>query len=229
MRVTVASYNIHKAEGLDGRTDLGRIADVLREIDPDIFGVQEIYQPQAEELAASLGMTMAMGVTRHRGELPYGNAVFTRFAVQSTQTFDLSRPPREPRGGIRLDAVVGDGLLHCFNVHFGLKIRERAHQVAALVREQVLHRDLSGPRVVIGDLNEWFPGAVGRTLRRELHGPRIRRTHPAPLPIFPLDRIYWDRHVHGEGFHVHRSRLARVASDHLPVVARLDLTPRARH
>lgn len=229
MRVTVASYNIHKAEGLDGRTDLGRIADVLREIDADIFGVQEIYQPQAEELATSLGLTMAMGVTRHRGELPYGNAVFTRFAVQGSQTFDLSRPPREPRGGIRLDAVVGDGLLHCFNVHFGLKIRERAHQVAALVREQVLHRDLSGPRVVIGDLNEWFPGAVGRTLRRELHGPRIRRTHPAPLPIFPLDRIYWDRHVHGEGFHVHRSRLARVASDHLPVVARLDLTPRARY
>ena len=229
MRVTVASYNIHKAEGLDGRTDLGRIADVLREIDADIFGVQEIYQPQAEELATSLGMTMAMGVTRHRGELPYGNAVFTRFAVHGSQTFDLSRPPREPRGGIRLDAVVGDGLLHCFNVHFGLKIRERAHQVAALVREQVLHRDLSGHRVVIGDLNEWFPGAVGRTLRRELHGPRIRRTHPAPLPIFPLDRIYWDRHVHGEGFHVHRSRLARVASDHLPVVARLDLTPRARH
>jgi endonuclease/exonuclease/phosphatase family metal-dependent hydrolase len=92
MRVTVASYNIHKAEGLDGRTDLGRIADVLREIDADIFGVQEIYQPQAEDLAASLGMAMAMGVTRHRGELPYGNAVFTRFAVQGSQTFDLSHP-----------------------------------------------------------------------------------------------------------------------------------------
>ena len=125
---------------------------------------------------------------------------------------------------------MGGGLLHLFNVHFGLKIRERAHQVAALVREQVLHHDLSGPRVVIGDLNEWFPGAVGRALRRELHGPRIRRTHPAPLPIFALDRIYWDRALHSEGFHVHRSRLARVASDHLPVVARLGLaTPRGSH
>ena len=113
--------------------------------------------------------------------------------------FDLSRPPREPRGGIRLDTVVPAAVvLHLFNVHFGLKIRERAHQVAALVREQVLHHDLSGPRVVIGDLNEWFPGAVGRTLRRELHGPRIRRTHPAPLPIFALDRIYWDRALHAE-------------------------------
>ncbi len=80
----------------------------------------------------------------------------------------------------------------------------------------------------MGDLNEWFPGPVGRALRRELHGPRIRRTHPAPLPLFPLDRIYWDRDLHSEGFHVHRSRLARMASDHLPVVARLRM-PVAHH
>lgn len=230
MRVTVASYNIHKAEGLDRRVDLSRIAAVLQEIDADLVGVQEIFLPQAEALAAELGMRMAMGVTRDHGRLPYGNAVFTRFAVLGSHPFDLSRPPREPRGGIRLDTIVGGGMLHLFNVHFGLKIRERAHQVAALVREQVLHRDLSGPRVVIGDLNEWFPGAVGRALRRELHGPRIRRTHPAPLPLFPLDRIYWDRALDSEGFHVHRSRLARVASDHLPVVARLRLTThRGRH
>jgi endonuclease/exonuclease/phosphatase family metal-dependent hydrolase len=230
MNVTIASYNIHKAEGLDGRVDLGRIGEVLREIGADLVGIQEIFRPQAERLAEQLGMNMAMGVTRQRDEQPYGNAIFSRFEIHAHQAFDLTRPPREPRGGIRLDSVVGDGLLHLFNVHFGLKIRERAEQVKSLVMEHVLHTDLSGPRVVIGDLNEWFPGAVGRTLRRELHGPRIRRTHPAPLPIFPLDRIYWDRGLHADGFHVHRSRLARVASDHLPVVARLRVVgPRGRH
>jgi endonuclease/exonuclease/phosphatase family metal-dependent hydrolase len=221
--ITVASYNIHKAEGLDGRVDLSRIALVLKEIDADLVGVQEVYRAQAETLAESLGMSVAMGATRILEDQPYGNAVFTRLAVHGSHTFDLTRPPRQPRGGIRLDLLVGDGLLHLFNVHFGLKIRERAEQVEALVREQILKVGLVGPRVVMGDLNEWFPGAVGRTLRRELHGPRIRRTHPAPLPIFPLDRIYWDRHLHAEGFRVHRSRLARVASDHLPVVARLRL------
>ena len=221
MILTVASYNIHKAEGIDRRVDLSRIALVLKEIDADLVGVQEVYRPQAEALAGSLDMRMVMGATRFHAGLPYGNAVFTRLAIQASYTFDLTRPTRQPRGGMRLDLLVAGRMLHLFNVHFGLKIRERVEQVEALVREQILNVELIGPRVVIGDLNEWFPGPVGRALRRELHGPRIRRTHPAPLPLFPLDRIYWDRNLQSEGFHVHRSRLARVASDHLPVVARL--------
>ena len=228
MIVTVASYNIHKAEGMDRRVDLSRIALVLQEIDADLVGVQEVYRPQAEALATRLGMRMIMGATRMHAGLAYGNAVFTRLAIQASYTFDLTRPARQPRGGMRLDLRVGGRVLHLFNVHFGLKIRERVEQVEALVREQILNVELIGPRVVMGDLNEWFPGPVGRALRRELHGPRIRRTHPAPLPLFPLDRIYWDRDLHSEGFHVHRSRLARVASDHLPVVARLRV-PTAHH
>src|SRR5262249_39512438 len=171
MNVTVATYNTHKAEGRDRRVDLSRIADVLREIDADLVGIQEIYGPQAEALAAELGMRMAMGVTRHRDGSPYGNAVLTRFGVRGAHPFDLTRPPREPRGGIRIDTVVGGRTLHLFNVHFGLKIRERAEQVDALVREHILRGDLSRPRVAIGDLNERLPRAVGRARRRELPAP----------------------------------------------------------
>jgi len=228
MIFTVASYNIHKCAGLDRRVDLDRIAEVLQEIDADLVGLQEVFRPQALDLAERLGVQVAMGPTRERDGLPYGNAVLTRLAIHGSRTFDLSRPTREPRGGIRLDLRMADGrLLHVFNVHFGLKIRERAEQVRMLVREHILHDELTGPRVLVGDLNEWFwfRGPVGRALRRELHGPRIRRTHPAPRPLFPLDRIYWDRHLAADGFRVHRSRLARVASDHLPVVARLRMAP----
>jgi endonuclease/exonuclease/phosphatase family metal-dependent hydrolase len=228
MTFTVASYNIHKGAGLDRRVDLDRIADVLQEIDADLVGLQEVFRPQAMGLAERLGVQVAMGVTRERDGQSYGNAVLTRLPILGSQTFDLSRPTREPRGGIRLDLSMADGrLLHVFNVHFGLKIRERAEQVRMLIQEHIRHDELTGPRVLMGDLNEWFwfRGPVGRVLRRELHGHRIRRTHPAPLPLFPLDRIYWDRRLAADGFRVHRSRLARVASDHLPVVARLRLAP----
>src|SRR5262245_11939034 len=223
MIITVASYNIHRGAGLDRCVSIERIAEVLEEVGADLAGLQEVFLPQAEFLADRLGMRLAMGPTRMAGTLPYGNAVLTRFPILKMHTFDLSWARREPRGGIRLDVPLHDRVVHVFNVHFGLKVRERANQVRMLVGEHILRGDLTGHRILIGDLNEWFPGPVGRVLRRELHGPRMRRTHPAPIPLFPLDRIYWDPHLLCERFHVHRSRLARVASDHLPVVARLRL------
>lgn len=225
--VTIASYNIHKGRGLDRRVDLARIAAVIAELDADLVGVQEIYRHQADALARRLGLRAVMGVTRQRPEGPYGNAVLTRLRVEGHHVFDLTRRKREPRGGLRVDVAVAGGVLHLFNVHFGLRFWERAEQVELLVRQHVLRDELEGARVVVGDLNEWFPGAVGRALRRQLLGPRIRRTHPSPLPLFALDRIYWDRALHVEGVRVHRSRLARIASDHLPIVARLRLPARA--
>ena len=223
MIITVASYNIHRGAGLDRCVNLERIAEVLKEVGADLVGLQEVFLPQAEILAARLGMALVMGPTKTTGRLLYGNAVLTKLPILNSHTFDLSWARREPRGGIRLDVPLNHRLVHVFNVHFGLKVRERADQVRMLVGEHILRGDLTGHRILIGDLNEWFPGTVGRLLRRELHGPRMRRTHPAPVPLFPLDRIYWDDRLVCEHFYVHRSRLARVASDHLPVVARLRL------
>jgi len=81
--------------------------------------------------------------------------------------------------------------------------------------------------VLMGDFNEWHRGPITRELRVEFSSPmrRMRRTHPAVFPLFRLDRIYWDRDLEGEAFRAHRTRLSRLASDHLPVVARLRLRP----
>ena len=222
--VRVATYNIHRARGLDGQVSLNRIADVLRQIDADVVGVQEVYEAQAEHLARDLEMQFVTGVTVHRSDGAYGNAIFTRLPLQGVATFDLSVRTREARGGIRVDLALREQILHVFNVHLGLRGRERAEQVKWLVERHILWDDRTGPRVVIGDLNEWFPpGRVGRALRREFTSLRRRLTHPALLPLWALDRIYWDHAVRGESLRVHRSRLARVASDHLPLVASLRL------
>ena len=100
--------------------------------------------PPAEDrplvTATMFGVTTPC-VTRVREGVPYGNAVLTRFSIRGSREFDLTKPPREPRGGIWLDIPVGSPLnpvmLHLFNVHFGLKISERAHQVEALVRRHI--------------------------------------------------------------------------------------------
>jgi endonuclease/exonuclease/phosphatase family metal-dependent hydrolase len=225
--VRVATYNIHRARGIDGQVSLRRIADVLRQIDADVVGVQEIYEAQAEHLARDLEMQLVTGVTIHRSDGAYGNAILTRLPLQGVATFDLSVRTREARGGIRVDLGLREQTLHVFNVHFGLRVRERAEQVKWLVERHILWDDRTGPRVVIGDLNEWFPGRVGRALKREFASLRWRRTHPSLLPLWGLDRIYWDHAVRGESLRVHRTRLSRVASDHLPLVASLRVLPTA--
>jgi endonuclease/exonuclease/phosphatase family metal-dependent hydrolase len=221
----VATYNIHRARGLDGQVSLRRIAEVLQQVDADVVGVQEIYETQAQNLGRDLGMQHVTGVTVRCSDGAYGNAILTRLPLQGMATFDLSVHTREARGGIRVDLGFSQQTVHIFNVHLGLRRHERSEQVKRLVERHILWDDRTGPRIVIGDLNEWFPGRVGRALRRELTSLRRRRTHPAFLPLWALDRIYWDHGVRGESLRVHRTRLSRVASDHLPLVASLRIQP----
>ena len=237
--VTVVSYNIHRGVGLDRRLDLDRIADVIGETAPDVVGLQEVIceaggaaADQVAYLASELEMERVMGETRAHGTGTYGNAVLTRLPVLASARRDLSQGAREPRGCLRVDLDVKGTPLHVFNCHLGLALSERRRQLALLRRFVRDSARLVGPRVLVGDFNEWHRGPITRGLRREFSSPmrRMRRTHPAMFPLFALDRIYWDVELQGQEFHVHRSRLARLASDHLPVVARLavrDRPPRA--
>ena len=97
--VRVATYNIHRGRGLDGQVSLRRIADVLRQIDADVVGVQEIYEAQAEHLARDLEMQLVTGVTVHRSDGAYGNAIFTRLPLQGRGDLrPLRANPRGPGG-----------------------------------------------------------------------------------------------------------------------------------
>ena len=232
IQLTVGSYNIHRGVGLDRRRDLARIADVIAETKADVIGLQEViredgyeHADQAAFLARRLGMDLVMGETRAHGEGTYGNAVLTRLPVIGSARCDLSWGTREPRGCLRVDIAAGGATLHVFNCHLGLHPLERRRQLYLLGGFIAVSHQLPGPRVLMGDFNEWHFGPITRGLRREFASPmrRMRRTHPAWFPLFKLDRIYWDVALEGRTFHVHRSRLARVASDHLPVTCTLTM------
>ena len=233
--LVVLSYNIHRGVGLDRKFDVDRIADVIAETSADVVGLQEVVREldsdhgdQAARLSERLGMTLVMGVARRHGRNgTYGNAVLTRWPVAASSSCDLTFKGREPRTCLRVDLDVGGLVVHVFVSHFGIAMRERRDQVRRLATFIKQSSGLAGPRVLLGDFNEWHRGPVSRRLRREFPSRmrRMRRTHPALFPLFALDRIYWDGELEGREFHVHRTRLSRVASDHLPVVARL----RVRH
>lgn len=225
--VRVLTYNIHRARGMDRRDRLDRIIDVLGEVDADIVALQEVLAPQAPLLAEAMGMRVVFGRTRVLPQGPYGNLFLTRLPLVGHQSYSLTCGPFEPRGCLRADVQSDAGPLHIFNVHLGLHYTERIRQVRILAG--ILDRTrLEGPRLLVGDFNEWFNGHASRLLRAEFGHPCGRRrggarTHPSVLPVFPLDRIYHDPVMSLDRAVVHRSRLARVASDHLPTYADLRL------
>jgi endonuclease/exonuclease/phosphatase family metal-dependent hydrolase len=233
-RFRIATYNIHKGRGLDGRIRVERIARVLAAIEADIVALQEVVSRegpwiedhQAAYLAEQFGYRYAIGETRkHRGGV-YGNVTLSRWDFASTRHIDLSVAGREERGVLRTDLRLGPRLLHIFNVHLGTGHRERRTQAVRLVDEDLLKAiDISGPRIVLGDFNEWTHGLVTRTLSTEFHLTDLRdclprtRSYPAVLPLLNLDHIYFDPQLQIDRAHFHRTPASLAASDHLPLVA----------
>ncbi len=234
----IATYNIHKSRGLDGRTRVERIARVLEKVDADIIALQEVVsreghsieEHQAAYLANRLGRFYAVGETRkHRGGI-YGNVTLSRWDFDRVQPIDLTVSGRERRGALRTDIRVRHHLLHIFNLHLGTAHRERKKQAVRLMDADFLRAvDIAGPRVVLGDFNDWAHGLVTRTLHAEFHFSDLavslprKRNYPSLLPLLHLDHIYYDHHFKLLEGGFERDRLALVASDHLPLVAELSL------
>jgi endonuclease/exonuclease/phosphatase family metal-dependent hydrolase len=230
--VRIATYNIHRARGLDGRTRLERIAAVLATIDADVVALQEVVgasplKPgQAAELGAALGMGWVMAPTRHLRTSLFGNVVLSRFPVRQHNHHDLTWQTCEPRNVQRVDLDVAGHVLHFYNVHFGTALLERRHQAARLAA-LVHDKRVTGPKIVLGDFNEWARGLATDILAERLHSIDLRqhlrrkRTYPGFFPILHLDHIYYEGRVEVLKVTLPRDRLTLMASDHLPLVADL--------
>src|SRR4029078_7019336 len=191
----IATYNIHKGRGMDGRVRIERILRVLREVEADIVTLQEVInheerspeEHQACYLAEKLGYFYSMGAPRKHRDGGYGNVTLSRWKFDLSRHIDLSVAGREPRGALRTDIRVGDEILHVFNVHLGTAVRERRAQARLIDQHLLKALDVAGPRTVMGDFTDWNHGLVTKTLSSEFHltdlaAPLPRtRTYPALL------------------------------------------------
>ena len=228
MRITVASYNIHKAVGLDRKRDPERILAILREIDADVIALQECDRrfgtrasviPRAV-LDDSPWFAVPLGA-RPLSLGWHGNAILVRKGIEVSDCAVVPLPMLEPRGAVCADLAIEGKPLRIVGMHLDISGLRRHHQVRSIVAHVTR---TPSPAVLMGDLNDWSRN--GRALREFGEGwsmVRVGPTFPARRPVAPLDRIVVSHDLLVANCGVHRSALAAQASDHLPVWATLTL------
>ncbi|HUF46660.1 MAG TPA: endonuclease/exonuclease/phosphatase family protein [Vicinamibacterales bacterium] len=225
----VVTYNIHRAIGMDRRKRPDRIARVLSDINADVIALQEVIGSgpagpgHAEQLGAALGMGWVMAPTRELRRHQFGNVILSRYPLQDHARLDLSWKTCEPRNAHRVAVDLGLGTLHVHNAHLGTALLERRYQAPRLA-SWIHDRRVALPKLVVGDFNEWGRGLVSDVLAERLKSLdlfphlRRRRTYPGLFPILHLDHLYFEGHVEVRRVELPRTRLALLASDHLPLV-----------
>jgi endonuclease/exonuclease/phosphatase family metal-dependent hydrolase len=229
-RLRVATYNVHACVGIDGRYDPDRVAAVVSELDADIVAVQEFTYPATVALETRQPVVFtaldryecALGPARQTVGHCFGNALLTRHPIADVHRFDLSIEGREPRSALAATVDVRGVRVHVLAAHLGLRVHERRFQVRQILDYLDAVRDTL--LVVLGDFNDWLPGrSVVQVLDGRLGRPRRPRSFPSLLPMVALDRIWVHPAAALRSIGAHSSRLARRASDHLPVVAEIDV------
>ncbi|MCC6641389.1 MAG: endonuclease/exonuclease/phosphatase family protein [Deltaproteobacteria bacterium] len=227
--LTVATYNVHRWTGMSGRRepDPARAAFVISELGADVIALQEVLRPldqedPLEKLADALGLHLAFAATRiHRfGEL--GNAILSRWPIPTVSTLDLSFSRLEKRLAVAASFDAPAGSLGVVATHLALVDRTRHQQVRSLLDHPQIR---SGATILLGDMNAWRQCRATRALDAALGAHSNRAwppSFPSARPVLALDRIY-ARGARIVEIRAHDSSAARRASDHLPVVARVEL------
>jgi endonuclease/exonuclease/phosphatase family metal-dependent hydrolase len=233
------SYNIHKGVGgSDRRYRIERILDVIAAEEPDLVCLQEVdynvrrshFHDQPKILAAHLENSAhlyQLNVPHKDGG--YGNLLLSRWPIRRHHHVPLGLHGRKPRGAQLSVIDTPEGLLHLVNWHLGLAERERRWQTNHLLRHHLFLEAAHLPTVITGDFNDWRNTLAKHSFNEhrfiQATAPsRHFRTFPAFLALASLDKLFYRGDLRIHETRVVRSRLARRASDHLPLVVDLSLT-----
>jgi endonuclease/exonuclease/phosphatase family metal-dependent hydrolase len=157
------TYNIHHGEGLDGKVDLARIAELIKREGADIVALQEVdkgvertaRRDLPAELAALTGMSCVFNNNFHYQGGEYGNAVLTRFPVVTwTNTHYQMLRTNEQRGILQLTLDVHGHTVIFMNTHIDYRgdDAERLMNVGQI--QELARRHRTQPIILCGDFND---------------------------------------------------------------------------
>lgn len=230
--IRVASYNIRRGLGTDWRRSLRRCIAVLREVDADVIALQESDPDFTEHLEAEAAeaieaMTPYVAVRVEGNDDAAvawrGNMMLVRAGTDVARSTSVAlQSPEQPRGAVVADVRVAGSEFRILGLHLGLLGGWRQQQAVTVLQ----HIEQSAPRlpmIIMGDFNEWRAGRGSLPHFMAEHDiAATGLSFHSRLPVASLDKIMHSRDLQAVSAGVHRSPLARKASDHLPIWAHIE-------
>ncbi|HJV35048.1 endonuclease/exonuclease/phosphatase family protein [Geomonas sp.] len=240
---SIMTYNVHSCIGTDGQLSPLRIAEVIDHYNPDVVALQELdaglERTQRIDQAHLIAQTLEMSFHFHSSiqvqEGGYGNAILSRSPVRLIKAGAVPAEPVHPnyerRGAIWAEVELAGSRIQIIATHFGLNKRERVCQAQALTGpEWLTHSECRPPAILCGDFNALPVSFAYRVLagsiddvQRRLKGRRPKGTFPVQFPFMRIDHLFVTPDIKVKSISVPKTALTRLASDHLPLVATLEL------
>lgn len=210
------TFNIRHAKGLDGRVHLDRIIEEILIVNPDIISLQEVdrynirsgFRDQVKEIGDALGMAWAFSPSLKLGWMQYGNAVLSKYPIQSSQMFVLPSD-KELRTILQVDIQAGEKTLRVLNTHLGVSERDRQGQMPLLMK---LIEEVQGPTILMGDFNMEIDHPLMAAIKGSWQ--KAAESKATVLGGAEIDHIFHNTN----GSAINAWTIPTEASDHLPVI-----------
>lgn len=242
------TYNVHNCLGMDGRMSPKRIARVIAMYQPDAIALQELnssgagskYVDQVKSIADELGMNIEFLPVKKIPRGFFGNAILSKHPINLRDSRQLASKPKrfrlkiapltQARGVIEVEVDFYGHTLSIMNTHLGLTTKDRRAQVLDILNSPSFGQNKS-PTIFCGDFNasprQYVHHLVSKVMpdvEDQMGRGVFKKTFPTRYPVVRLDHIFVDRRVQVKDVFIPANHLTKVASDHLPVIADLDLS-----
>ncbi len=229
------TYNIHVGIGMDKKTDLGRIAEVINHEHPDFVGLQEVDRgvertqrvDEIAEIAKLTRMEYAFAYNLHYQGGQYGVAILSRYPIMAIDHWRYANTrEKERRGMIRIEANVDGRTVNFVTTHLDYQYEDgRVFEAEQLLK---VLEGVKGPLIVVGDFNDLpvtdayqLMNSQFRDAWTESHANGEGLSYPADKPVKRIDYIFYRT---SDPVRARKAWIVNtLASDHLPVVAELEI------
>jgi endonuclease/exonuclease/phosphatase family metal-dependent hydrolase len=229
----ILSYNIHKGiGGRDRRYQLDRIIHVIEHENPDLICLQEVdrnvrrsrFDNQPRILSKTFHMDNPLyQMNVHLKTGGYGNLILSRWPIISHHHISIKLKKKKARGAQIAVVETPEGSFQLVNWHLGLADSERHWQVNHLLNHRLFLESEDLPSMIIGDFNDWRNSLEKADFKENgfhqiTHPPSRFRSFPAYVPVGSLDKSYFRGNLLVREARIVKSKVAKAASDHCPLV-----------